>query len=393
MMSDLKTFADIIEDEAREQIDKIMRSPAFAQSKVRIMPDVHAGKGCVIGFTASMQDKVIPNVVGVDISCGVMGFNLGKREIDFEKLDEVIKKYIPSGLAVRSEPFKDFPFENLKCFEALENIDRLRKSLGTLGSGNHYLEVDHDSLGNKYLIVHTGSRNLGVQVAKYYQEQAIKYCKQKREQERRILIEYHKSTNTANKIPDTLKRYDIEHPPISDDLAYLEGQLMKDYLHDMHICQNFADENRLTILILICAYMGINGEQIKPAFNIRHNYIDLEHNIIRKGAISAQKDEIVLIPINMRDGAILGRGLGNEDFNYSAPHGAGRLMSRKAAKANIQISEVDEAMKDIYSTTYADAIDEAPQAYKPLESILENIKDTVEVIDILKPLYNFKASV
>ena len=390
-MSDLKIFADIIEPEAREQIDKIMRSPAFAQSKVRIMPDVHAGKGCVIGFAASMRDKVIPNVVGVDIGCGVMGFNLSKREIDFEKLDEVIKKYIPSGLAVRSEPFKDFPFEHLKCFEALENIDRLRKSLGTLGNGNHYLEVDHDSLGNKYLIVHSGSRNLGVQVAKYYQEQAIKYCKKKREQERRILIEYHKSTNTANKIQDTLKRYDIEHPPIPDDLAYLEGQLMEDYLHDMRICQNFADENRLTILILICAYMGINGEQIKPAFNIRHNYIDLEHNIIRKGAISAQKDEIVLIPINMRDGAILGRGLGNEDFNYSAPHGAGRLMSRKAAKANIQISEVDEAMKDIYSTTYADAIDEAPQAYKPMESIIENIKDTVEIIDILKPLYNFKA--
>lgn len=391
MMSDLKIFADIIETEAREQIDKIMRSPVFAQSKVRIMPDVHAGKGCVIGFTGKLLDKVIPNVVGGDINCGVMGFNLGQREIDFEKLDEVIKKYIPSGLAVRSKSFKDFPFENLKCFEALENIDRLRKSLGTLGGGNHYLEVDYDSLGNKYLIVHSGSRNLGVQVAKYYQEQAIKYCKKKREQEKRILIEYHKSTNTANKIQDTLKRYDIEHPPISDDLAYLEGQLMEDYLHDMRICQNFADENRLTILILICAYMGINGEQIKPAFNIRHNYIDLEHNIIRKGAISAQKDEIVLIPINMRDGAILGRGLGNEDFNYSAPHGAGRLMSRKAAKANIQISEVDEAMKDIYSTTYADAIDEAPQAYKPIESIIENIKDTVEIIDILKPLYNFKA--
>lgn len=390
-MSDLKIFADIIETEARAQIDKIMRSPAFAHSKVRIMPDVHAGKGCVIGFTGELSDKVIPSVVGVDISCGVMGFNLGKTEIDFEKLDKVIKKYIPSGTLVRSKPFKSFSFEYLKCFEALENIDRLKKSLGTLGSGNHYLEVDIDSLGNKYLIVHSGSRNLGVQVAKYYQEKAIEYCdNEKRKQEKQILINFHKSTETENRIQASLKRYDKEHPLIPHDLAYLEGELMQNYLYDMRICQHFADENRLAILMIISAFMG--WTQVKPAFNVRHNYIDLEHGIVRKGAISAQKNETVLIPINMRDGCILGRGLGNPDYNYSAPHGAGRLMSRKAAKENIKLEDFKNSMSNIYtSTVNTSTLDEAPMAYKPIESILKNIKDTVEVIDILKPLYNFKA--
>ena len=258
---------------------------------------------------------------------------------------------------------------------------------------NHYLEVDIDSLGNKYLVVHSGSRNLGVQVARYYQEKAVEYHTEMRKKDRQRLIDYHKVSGTEDKIEASLKRYDTENPPLPEELCYLEGELLEDYLWDMKICQDFADENRLSILLLISAAMGWYKEgEIKPAFNVRHNYIDVGNRyMVRKGAISAEEDEVVFIPINMRDGAILGRGLGNSDYNYSAPHGAGRLMSRKAAKANIQISEVDEAMKDIYSTTYADAIDEAPQAYKPIESIIENIKDTVEIIDILKPLYNFKA--
>ena len=391
-MSDLKIFANIIEDEAKEQIDAIMRSPAFAHSRVRIMPDVHAGKGCVIGFTGELSDKVIPNVVGVDINCGMMGFSLGKIDIDFKQLDRHIKQQIPSGLAVRSKEFKSFPFEDLKCFHALQNVDRLRKSLGTLGSGNHFLEVDQDSLGNKYLIVHSGSRNLGLQVAKYYQNKAIEYCSnEKRKFEKQLLITYHKNTGTEDKIQASLERYDRENPHIPHDLAYLEGELMQDYLHDMQICQNFADENRLAILLIISAFMGW-GENIKPAFNVRHNYIDLEHGIVRKGAISAQENETVLIPINMRDGCILGRGLGNPDYNYSAPHGAGRLMSRKAAKENISLEDFKNSMSNIYTSTVDNStLDEAPMAYKPIESILENIKDTVEIIDILKPLYNFKA--
>lgn len=256
---------------------------------------------------------------------------------------------------------------------------------------NHYLEVDIDSLGNKYLIVHSGSRNLGVQVAKYYQEKAIEYCNNdKRKAEKQRLIDFHKATGTENRIQASLKRYDKEHPLIPHDLAYLEGELMEDYLHDMRICQHFADENRLAILLIISAFMG--WAQVKAVFNVRHNYIDLEHGIVRKGAISAQKNETVLIPINMRDGCILGRGLGNPDYNYSAPHGAGRLMSRKAAKENIKLEEFKNSMSNIYtSTVNTSTLDEAPMAYKPIESILENIKDTVEVIDILKPLYNFKA--
>lgn len=256
---------------------------------------------------------------------------------------------------------------------------------------NHFIEVDQDSLGNKYLIVHSGSRNLGLQVAKYYQEKAKEYCdNDKRKQEKQILIYYHKSTGTEDKIQATLERYEKENPHIPHDLAYLEGELMQDYLHDMQICQNFADENRLAILLIISAFMG--WSQVQPVFNVRHNYIDLEHGIVRKGAISAQENEIVLIPINMRDGCILGRGLGNPDYNYSAPHGAGRLMSRKAAKENISLEDFKNSMSEVYTSTVDNStLDEAPMAYKPMESILENIKDTVEIIDILKPLYNFKA--
>lgn len=325
-------------------------------------------------------------------NCGMMGFNLGNRDIDFKQLDRYIKQYIPSGTAVRNKPFKEFPFENLKCYSSLENIDRLKKSLGTLGGGNHFLEVDTDSLNNKYLIVHSGSRNLGVQVAKYYQDLAKEYCnKTKRQKEKQRLIDFHIATNTEDKIQATLDRYERENPYVPEDLAYLEGDLMFDYLHDMQICQNFADENRLAILLIICVFMGW-GENIKPSFNVRHNYIDLVHGIVRKGAISAQENETVLIPINMRDGCILGRGLGNEEYNYSAPHGAGRLMSRKAAKEKISLEEFKNSMSNVYTSTVNDStLDEAPMAYKPMESILENIKDTVEIIDILKPLYNFKA--
>ena len=216
------------------------------------MPDVHAGKGCVIGFTGELSDKVIPNVVGVDIGCGMMGFSLGEIDINFKQLDRHIKQQIPSGLAVRSKEFKSFPFEDLKCFHALENVDRLRKSLGTLGGGNHFIEVDQDTLGNKYLIVHSGSRNLGLQVAKYYQMRAVEYCNNdKRTKEKQRLIAFHKATGTENKIQATLERYEKENPFVPNDLAYLEGDLMYDYLHDMQICQNFADENRLSILLII----------------------------------------------------------------------------------------------------------------------------------------------
>ena len=380
-MSNLKIFADIIEDEAKAQLDIICNHPAFRNSQIRIMPDVHAGKGCVIGFTADFQDKIVPNVVGVDIGCGVMGFNLGQIDIDFKRLDRNIKQLVPSGTAVRSKPFKHFSFEQLKCYDKLINVDRLEKSFATLGGGNHYIEVDEDSLGNKWLIVHSGSRNLGVQVARYYQEKAIELHKEMRKADKERLISWHKATNTTDKIEATLKRYDLENPPLADALCYLKGELLGDYLYDMQICQNFADENRLGILTIISMAMGWDAAKIQPAFNVRHNYIDITgRGIVRKGAVSAELDETVVIPINMRDGLILARGLGNPDYNYSAPHGAGRLMSRKAAKETLNLEDYKETMKDIYSTTVStDTIDEAPMAYKPIESILENIKDTVEI--------------
>ena len=387
-MSDLKIYAKTLEQTAKEQIEAISESAAFSDSKIRIMPDCHAGKGTVIGFTANMTDKVIPNVVGVDIGCGMLTANLGPLAVDFAKLDEVIRTYVPSGFNVHEVPVSDTSFlQRLKCYPYLHDVDWLEKSLGSLGGGNHFIELDQDEDGNVYLIIHSGSRNLGVQVASYYQDLAIKNCQNNKSAREELIREY-KAAGRQKEISNALAQIPVVNIP--KELCYLEGQDRKDYLHDMEICQNFASINREAIAEIICLAMGWEGID---SFETIHNYISFKDGIVRKGAISAHYGERVLIPLNMRDGCILGTGLGNEDWNNSAPHGAGRVMSRKQAKELINLEDFQNTMEGIYSTSIVEeTLDESPFAYKPSEEIIELVKDTVRIEKILKPIYNFKAS-
>lgn len=397
-MKDLKIFTKNIEEEAIKQINELLEQDAFKYAKVRIMPDVHSGKGCVIGFTGNLGDKVIPNIVGVDIGCGMLCVELGNIDLDLEKLDEVINKYIPSGFNVhKGLPIETFYLGHLKCFKELKEIDRLNNSLGTLGGGNHFIEIDIDECNNKYLVIHTGSRNLGKQVAEIYQNKAIEYCSYKeemKEEKEKIIKEYkeqHREKEIQNKLIEISKKYEGK-TKLPKHLCYLEGQLRDDYLHDMMICQKFAHLNREKIASLIIINYGLVTNSLTPAFETIHNYISFDDNIVRKGAISAKKGEKVLIPINMKDGCIIGYGKGNEDWNQSAPHGAGRIMSRMKAKTELSLKDFEESMKDVYTTSVCDeTLDESPMVYKPMQEIIDNIKDTIDVIKIIKPIYNFKA--
>lgn len=396
-MKNLKIFTNNIEAEALEQINTLLEQPAFSECKVRIMPDVHAGKGCVIGFTADLGDKVIPNIVGVDIGCGMLTISLGKIDIDFAKLDSVIREYIPSGREVHENKQVKFDalFE-LDCIESLKDIKRLECSLGTLGGGNHFIEIDKDEDDCKYLIIHTGSRNLGKQVAEHYQLQAIELMQGMDElwNKQQALIGKYKRAGREKEIQTALEKLRSEFNPnplnIPKELCYLTGKCRESYLHDMSICQRYAVSNRQTIANIIISKMGF---EVLDCFETIHNYIDLATNIVRKGAISALYGERLLIPINMKDGCIIGVGKGNEDWNYSAPHGAGRIMSRTKARENIKLSDFTEVMKDIYTTSVCDAtIDEAPMAYKPIQEIVDNIQETVDIKKIIKPIYNYKDS-
>ena len=397
-MSDLKIFTDNIEPEALNQIYTLIKQPAFADCKVRIMPDVHAGKGCVIGFTADLGDKVIPNIVGVDIGCGMLCCEIGKMDVDYAKLDSVIRKHIPAGRAVRDEEISFCQLEDLYCKDQLKNMEWLKCSLGTLGGGNHFIEVDTDSDGMKYLVIHTGSRNLGKQVAEVYQQMAIDDMRgtdKLAEESKKLIVEY-KATGKQKDIQKGLAELKRKWQPnklnIPKELCYLTGKHREMYLHDMKICQEFAEQNRKWIAKFICREMKWEWCEEKY-FQTIHNYIDHDTNIVRKGAISAKEGEIVLIPINMRDGCIIGVGKGNGDWNCSAPHGAGRIMSRSKAKENVSLEEYQESMKGIYTTSVSQStIDESPMVYKPMDEILEHIKDTVEIVKIIKPVYNFKAS-
>lgn len=395
----IKIYAKTIEQEALEQLNKIQQSPAFANEKIRIMPDVHAGKGCVVGFTSTFSDKVIPNIVGVDIGCGVTAVNLGQIDIDLMELDSVINSYIPSGKNVHNDFLNDthkrLAKSLVKDLSYLADRERIELSTGTLGGGNHYLELDKSTSGDLWLVVHSGSRNLGVQVAKHYQDIAISklYGKEKYSELAKELIQNYKQQGLEKEINDALNELKnfLQANSIEKDLAYLEGQDLKDYLHDMDIAQTFAKFNRATILAIILRKMGLERD-IKNTISSIHNYIDLDNNIIRKGAIAANKGQTILIPLNMRDGLILGVGKGNPDWNYSAPHGAGRLMSRTKAKEVIQLEDFKETMSGIYSTSINNStIDESPFAYKDKDEIIKLIQETVEITDILKPIYNFKA--
>ena len=401
MMSNLKIFTKNVEQEAVDQIELLLAQDAFKDCKVRIMPDVHAGKGCVIGFTADLGEKVIPNIVGVDIGCGMLCVSLGQTDIDFEKLDNVIRSYVPSGRDVHEGRIIRFDeLQELKCYRELRDTKRLERSIGTLGGGNHFIEVDVAEDGYKYLVIHTGSRNLGKQVADYYQNLAFELMsgKDKLYEEQDRLIKEYKSAGRKSEIQSAIaelhRNFKAVNPKIPKDLCYLEGKYREDYLHDMRICQKFAYMNRVMIAQIICNHMGWGVDADMPDyFECIHNYIDHDSNIVRKGAISAKLGEKVLIPINMRDGCIIGTGKGNEDWNQSAPHGAGRVMSRTKAKEVVTLEEFKASMDGIYTTSVnASTIDESPMAYKTLDEIIGNIKDTVDVIAIIKPVYNFKAS-
>lgn len=421
--AEAKVFTDIFDDKTVSQIIGILNSPVSEGQKVRIMPDCHSGAGCVVGTTMTIGDKVNVNFVGVDIGCGMYIVKIpDNSNLDFAKLDEACH-YVPSGMASWDDEFYKVKLweafsindpikwlKQLKCFDELHDVNRLIKSLGTLGGGNHFIELDvdeHSPLRNHYLVIHTGSRNLGLQVAKIYQNKAVKNLHSNRK-ERDELVACLKAEGRQTEIENTLKS--LKSMPattkISDDMAWLEGEDLKDYLHDMLVCQNFAILNRraiakvvlekwLDIKIRIVNITKLKGNGPYELMDLEtvHNYIDMNKMILRKGAVSAKNKELLIIPMNMRDGSLICSGLGNDDWNQSAPHGAGRLMSRSSAKASLDLDEFKEEMKDIYSTTVNQStIDESPMAYKPMQSILDNIKDTVEVLAVIKPVYNFKAS-
>ncbi len=400
-MKDLKLFTSNIDEKALDQINKLMEQPAFCDAKVRIMPDVHTGSGCTIGFTANLGDKVIPNVVGVDIGCGMYVTKLEKDiDLDLEKRDQIIHEYVPSGLNVHdTDQISIDVLKELKCFSGLKNTGWLLKSLYSLGSGNHFIEVDIDDEGYKYLVVHTGSRNLGKQVCNYYQNKAIEIHSRKNRynEEVKEIVERCNKENRRSDIQKEIKAFKEEFenrvPDMPKDLCYLEGNDRDDYLFDMKICQGFAKENRRGIAKIILEHMGIKEDMIVETFDTIHNYISFEDNIVRKGAISARLNEKLIIPINMRDGCIIGIGKGNDDWNNSAPHGAGRIMTRAKAFNTLKLDDYKESMEGIYTSSVSlDTIDEAPMVYKPMQEIIDNIKDTVDILKIIKPIYNFKAS-
>ena len=387
-------YAKVVEDEAIEQVRRMCDYPMTEGSRIRIMPDVHSGKGCTIGTTMTITDKAVPNVVGVDIGCGMYTIDIGKGDIDYMMVDAAAH-YIPSGTSVWEGRKEKFDLTGLKCYRELKDTPRLARSLGTLGGGNHFIEIDEASDGTKYLVIHSGSRNLGKQVAEFYQRLAVNLHKgygdylEKRDE----IIRTYKEEGSKEEIQAALKQLKWEvfegESPMPDDLCYLYGQYLEDYLHDVEICQAFAKRSRELMAEIICERAGLTAGE---AFHTIHNYIDTEEMILRKGSIAAHKGEKVLIPINMRDGSVIAIGKGNPEWNYSAPHGAGRIMSRTKAKETLSMEEYKEAMKDVFTTSVNEStLDEAPMAYKSLEDIIDVITESVDVIEVIKPVYNFKA--
>ena len=395
-----KVFATTVDETAIGQLIELCSQEFTKGAKIRIMPDVHAGKGCTIGFTADLGDMVIPNIVGVDIGCGMLCIKLGKCEIDFEAFDEAVRKNVPSGHAVHEGRIARFPaLQEMKCYRSLKDTKRIERSLGTLGGGNHFIELDKDDEGNIYLVIHTGSRNLGKQVAEHYQKLAYDILRGADElfEAQNKLIEEYKAQGRRKEIQAAIvqlkKEFKHKETNIPRDLCYLTGEYRQMYLDDMAVCQNFATLNRRYIAEQILkGYFG-KGLNEFESFETIHNYIDLEKNIVRKGAVSAQKGEILLIPINMRDGSLICIGKGNEDWNFSAPHGAGRLLSRGDAKELLSMEEYKSEMEGIFSSCINEAtLDESPMAYKNKDEIAQGIEPTAKIIKQIKPIYNFKAN-
>ena len=389
-----KCFASLIEDSAVDQI-RTMCDQEFAKgSNIAIMPDAHAGKGCTIGTTMTIKDKVVPNLVGVDIGCGLYTISLGRDPIDLAKVDEACH-YVPSGRDVWEGRQERFPLTDLRCYRSLKDAKRLARSLGTLGGGNHFIEIDRSSDGEQFLVIHSGSRNLGTQIASWYQNRAIDLGHGKGElfDKKAALIEQYKAQGRKSEIQDAIKQLNREFncKPLSvpADLCWLSGSLLEDYLHDMRICQQFAKRNRELIAKVVVERSGlVTGD----SFHTTHNYIDTDEMILRKGAIAAHKGERVMIPINMRDGSVIATGKGNSDWNWSAPHGAGRVLSRTEARNRLSMEDYKASMEGVYTTCVReDTLDESPMAYKPIEDIIGAIGDSVNIEAVLKPIYNFKA--
>ena len=387
-------YAKVIEDEAVEQIRRMCDYEFAEGAKIRIMPDVHWGKGCTIGTTMTIQDKAVPNIVGVDIGCGMYTVNLGKGDIDMKAFDDACHK-VPSGKHVWEGRKEHFNLLELECYRMLRDAKRIGRSIGTLGGGNHFIEIDRAADGTNYLVIHTGSRSLGTQVAEIYQSLAIDLAHGKAAlfAARDEMIRRYKAEGRRAELQEAIKELHRSFRPtkmsVPPDLAFLFGKYLDDYLHDIEICQNFARRNREVIARVLLERTGLTAGE---AFHTIHNYIDVEERILRKGAIAAHAGERVLIPINMRDGSILAVGRGDPDWNWSAPHGAGRLMSRTAAKENLSMEEFRKTMADVYTTAVNEnTLDEAPMAYKSLTDIIDVIEDSVDVIEVLKPIYNFKA--
>ena len=389
-----KIYTDIVEDVALKQIEKLCNQEYAKNSRIRIMPDVHAGAGCTIGTTMTIQDAVTPNLVGVDIGCGMETIKLRNKHLELEKLDKLIYRTIPSGFEIRKEPHKlnaEIDLTKLRCAEGgFVNIHRAQMSLGTLGGGNHFIEVDQDKDGVLYVVIHSGSRHLGLEVANFYQEEAYQALNGNSKKDIKKLIQDYKKAGKDKEIEKAIRALKVQiQTDIPKDLAYCKGKLMEDYIHDMKIVQRFAMLNRKAMMDELIRGMKLKVEE---EFTTIHNYIDTDAMILRKGAVSAQKGEKLLIPINMRDGSLICVGKGNEDWNFSAPHGAGRLMSRKKAKNSYTVSQFKKEMKGIFTTSVnAQTLDECPMAYKGMQDIIENIGETVEIEKVMKPIYNFKA--
>ena len=409
-----KVFTDVVEEKSLEQIETLCNQEFVAGQKIRLMPDVHAGAGCTIGTTMTIGDKIVPNLVGVDIGCGMETLVIkAKSEVSKhfnpEELDKIIRKNIPSGRDIRKFPHrlaKEIEFEKVRG-----KFDRHRAwlSVGTLGGGNHFIEADRDDDGNLYIVVHSGSRHAGKEIAEYYQEEAWKQLNGNSEAEIAAFIQKLKSEGRETEIQEELKKLKSQvRTNIPKDLAYVSGQLFDDYINDMKIMQHFAEMNRKAMIETISIGLHIKESDIIERFTTIHNYIyipDTENPenengetkkgqmILRKGAVSAQKGEKLLIPINMRDGSLVCIGKGNEDWNCSAPHGAGRVMSRMKAKKELNLADFKAEMKGIWSSTVnKSTLDEAPMAYKTMDDIVENIGETAEIVKIIKPIYNFKAA-
>lgn len=384
-----------LEKAAAGQIRAVCDQEAFADSKIRVMPDVHAGLGCTIGTTMTITDKVVPGMVGVDIGCGMETARIAETELDFNRLDRLIRNEIPSGREIRKaehELASRIPLTDLACARHV-NLERARRSIGTLGGGNHFIEVDKDEKGALYLVVHSGSRHIGNEVARYYQEEGFRaLCGNARFQIDETIkgMKEQGRSKEINKKLKQLRKQRAQMTPVPKDLAYVEGRLFDEYIHDMRIIQHFAAMNRKAMMDILVRGMGLS---VTESFTTIHNYIDTEAMILRKGAISAKKGEKVLIPINMRDGSLICIGKGNEEWNFSAPHGAGRIMSRKTATDSLSLEQYKKEMEGIFTTCVnRHTLDEAPMAYKSMDEIAGQIEPTVAIISRIRPIYNYKAS-